>query len=106
MRRRAEIRRVNLKKLYQELFERVDKISKRVQKRGRPRKYKESLICFALALKVVQRLSYRDLEHQLKLLGLFSEVPDFSSLLYRFKRLNERVLAYFIKKVANSIKTV
>ena len=105
-RKRVEIRRVNLKRVYEELFKRVDKISKGGQKRGRPRKYKESLIYFALALKVVQRLSYRDLEHQLKALNLFGEVPDFSSLLYRFKRLNERVLGYFIKKVANSIKTM
>ena len=103
-RKRVEIRRINLKKVYEELFKRVDKIYKG-QKRGRPRKYKESLIYFALALKVVQRLSYRDLEHQLKLLKLFSEVPDFSSLLYRFKRLNERVLGYFIKKIASLIKT-
>jgi len=42
-RKRVEIRQGNLKRLYEELFKRVDKISKRGQKRGRPRKYKESL---------------------------------------------------------------
>ncbi len=103
--KRVEIRRLEIKRVYQELFKKVDKIYKRRKKRGRPRKYQESLIYFALALKVLRRLSYRDLEYQLKELNLFEDIPDFSSLFYRFKQLNEMLLGYFIKKIANMLKS-
>ena len=63
-----------------------------------------SLIYFAFALKVARNLSYRDLEHQLKELNLFDKVPDFFSMFYRFKNLNELIIGYFIKKIASLIK--
>jgi len=107
MRKRIKIKRVDLKELYERLFVKLDKVYEKIKKkkRGRPKKYKESLIYFAFALKVVRNLSYRDLEHQLKELNLFDKVPNFSSMFYRFKHLNEIILGYFIKKMASLIKT-
>ena len=106
MRKRVTVKRVNLKELYKRLFVKLDKIYEKIKnkKRGRPRKYKESLIYFAFALKIARNLSYRDLEHQLKELNLFDKVPDFSSMFYRFKHLNELIIGYFIKKIASLIK--
>ena len=68
MRRRVSVKRVDLKELYERLFITLDKVYEKIKKkkRGRPRKYKESLIYFAFAFKVARNLSYRDLEHQLK----------------------------------------
>ena len=77
MKRRVKVKRVELKRLYKELFVKLDKAHNKIKKRGRPIKYKESLIYFAFALKVARNLSYRDLEYQLKELNLFDEVPNF-----------------------------
>jgi len=108
MRRRVTVKRVNIKELYERLFKKLDVVYKKIKKkkRGRPKKYKESLIYFAFALKVARNLSYRDLEHQLKEINLFDKVPDFSSLFYRFKTLNELIIGYFIKKIASLIKNI
>ena len=109
MRRRVSVKRVDLKRLYKELFVKLDKVYERKikkKKRGRPKKYKESLIYFALALKIARNLSYRDLEHKLKELNLFDKVPNFSSIFYRFKHLNELTIGYFIKKIASLIKNI
>ena len=88
MRKRVTVKRVDLKRLYKELFVKLDKVYEKIKKkkRGRPKKYKESLIYFAFALKTARNLSYRDLEHQLKELNLFDKVSDFSSIFYRFKQ--------------------
>ena len=53
MRKRVTVKRVNLKELYKRLFVKLDKVYEKIKnkKRGRPRKYKESLIYFAFALK-------------------------------------------------------
>ena len=105
MKRRVKVKRVNIKELYERLFVKLDKIYEKIRKkRGRPKKYKESLIYFAFAFKVARNLSYRDLEHQLKELNLFDKIPNFSSIFYRFKNLNEYIIGYFIKKIAYLIK--
>jgi len=101
MRKRVSVKRVDLKELLDVVYERIKK-----KKKGKPKKYKESLIYFAFALKVVRNLSYRDLEHQLKEINLFDKVPDFSSLFYRFKNLNELIIGYFIKKIVSLIKVL
>jgi len=82
MKRKVSVKRVDIKKLYERLFKKLDVVYEKIKKRkrGRPKKYKESLIYFAFALKVVRNLSYRDLEHQLKEINLFDKVPDFSSI--------------------------
>jgi hypothetical protein len=106
---RVNVKRVNLRELYEQLFVKLDKLYENIhkkRKKGRPRKYKESLIYFASAFKVSRNLSYRDLEHQLKELDLFDKIPDFSSMFYRFKQINKLILGYFIKKIANLIKTI
>ena len=107
-RERVKVKRVDLKELYERFFKKLDVVYEKVKKkkRGRPRKYKESLIYFAFVFKVARKLSYRDLEHQLKEIKLFEKIPDFSSLFYRFKHLNELILGYFIKKIANLIKQI
>jgi len=99
MKRRVSVKRVDIKELYKRLFKKLDVVYEKIKKkkRGRPKKYKESLIYFAFALKVVRNLSYRDLEYQLKEINLFDKVPDFSSLFYRFKHLNELIIASLIK---------
>ena len=104
MRKRVSVKRVDLKELLDVVYERIKK--KKKEKKGKPKKYKESLIYFAFALKVVRNLSYRDLEHQLKEINLFDKVPDFSSLFYRFKNLNELIIGYFIKKIVSLIKVL
>jgi hypothetical protein len=105
MRRKVNVKRVDLKRLYKELFIKLDKVYEKIKrKKGRPKKYKESLIYFAFAFKVARNLSYRDLEHQLKEINLFDKIPNFSSIFYRFKHLNELLVGYFIKKIANLIK--
>jgi len=108
MKRRVSVKRVDIKELYEKLFKKLDVVYEKIKKRkrGRPKKYKESLIYFAFAFKVVRNLSYRDLEYQLKETNLFDKVPDFSSLFYRFKHLNELIISYFIKKIAFLIKSI
>jgi len=107
-RERVKVKRVDLKELYERFFKKLDVVYEKIKKRkrGRPRKYKESLIYFAFAFKVARKLSYRDLEHQLKEIKLFEKIPDFSSLFYRFKHLNELIVGYFIKKIAGLIKQI
>ena len=108
MKRRVNIKRMDLKELYERLFVKLDKVYEKLKKkkRGRPKKYKESLIYFALAFKIIRNLSYRDLEYQLKELNLFDKVPNFSSMFYRFNKLNELIIGYFIKKIAGLIKLI
>ena len=45
MRRRVSVKRVDIKELYERLFKKLDVVYEKVKKkkRGRPRKYKESL---------------------------------------------------------------
>ena len=104
MRKKIAVKRVDVKELYNRLFRKLDRVYAKIKKKGRPKKYKESLIYFAFALKVARNLSYRDLEYQLKELNLFDKVPNFSSMFYRFKHLKETILRYFIKKIAGFIK--
>ncbi len=49
-------------------------LMKKIKKRGRLKKYKESLIYFAF--KVARKLSYRDLEQQLKEIKLFEKIKS------------------------------
>jgi len=42
----------------------------------------------------------------LKELNLFDKVPNFSSMSYRFNKLNELIIGYFIKKIAGLIKLI
>ena len=64
--RRVKVKRVGVKELYKRFFKKLDVVYEKIKKRGRLKKYKESLIYFAFAFKVARKVSYRDLEHQLK----------------------------------------
>jgi hypothetical protein len=59
-RARVNVKRVNLRKLYEQIFVKLDKLYENIhkkRKKGRPRKYKESIIYFALAFKISRNLS-------------------------------------------------
>jgi len=70
-------------------------------KRGRPRAYEDHLIVAALLIKILENLSLRDLEERLK--DLFPKVPDFTTLHYRFKKLEQSYLKKLIEKTAEEI---
>ena len=71
------LKRVKIKELYNRLFIKLDRVYAKIKKEGRPKKYKESLIYFAFALKVARNLSYRDSEYQLKELNHLINFPTF-----------------------------
>jgi hypothetical protein len=86
-RAKVNVKRVNLKELYEQLFVRLDKLYENIhrkRKKGRPRKYKESLIYFALAFKVIPKL--------IKIV--------YNSIMGRDK-LNPYVFYPYIKKIFN-----
>ena len=58
-------------------------------KRGRPPVYEDYLVVSALLLKVLKKLSLRELEEHLK--EIFPKVPDFTTLWYRFKKLEKNI---------------
>ena len=102
MKKRISLKRIEDKELIK-AFSEVDKAYKKIR-RGRPRKYNESLIYFALAYKILKKLSFRDLVFEFK--SRFKEFPTLSTLHYRISRVNINLLRYFIKKLANKIKNI
>ena len=75
---RVKLKRLDLKFLYEKNFKKLNKIVSKKRKKGRLKKYKEELILFTFALKVLKvlkNLSYKD-------------IPNFLSL----------QIIYFIKK--------
>ena len=101
-RKSITLKRIEDKEL-SKVFKEVDKVYNKI-KRGRPRKYNESLIYFALAYKILKKLSFRDLVFELK--SKFKAFPTLSTLHYRISRVNINLLRYFIKKLANKIKNI
>ena len=77
-RRNITLKRIEDKELIK-VFKKVDKVYNKI-KRGRPRKYNESLIYFALAYKILKKLSFRDLVFELK--SRFKEFLTLSTLYY------------------------
>ena len=77
----------------------LTKESKR--KRGRPPVYEDYIVVSALLLKVLKKLSLRELERLLK--EIFPKVPNFTTLWYRFKRLENTYLIRMIKETAKKI---
>ena len=70
-------------------------------KRGRPPVYEDYLVVSALLLKVLKKLSLRELEEHLK--EIFPKVPDFTTLWYRFKKLEKTYLIRMIEETAKKI---
>ena len=73
-------------------------------RRGRPPLYQDQIIIAALLLKILKGSSLRELEDDLK--ELFPKVPDFTTLWYRFKKLEKSYLMEMIKESAKEIMKV
>ncbi len=69
--------------------------------RGRPKLYPDYIIVAALLIKTLEKLSLRDLEEKLK--DLLPKVPDFTTIHYRFKKLNQDYLKDMIEQTAKEI---
>lgn len=79
------------------LVKKIGKIKDSKNKRGRPRKYSESLIIALLFLKVIQQLSFRELIYWAR--QILGEVPALSTLHYRFRKISLKV----IRKIEQAI---
>ncbi len=73
-------------------------------KRGRPPLYQDQIIIAALLLKILKGSSLRKLEEDLK--ELFPKVPDFTTLWYRFRKLEKSYLMEMIRRSAKEIMRV
>ncbi len=69
--------------------------------KGRPKVYEDYIIIAALLIKTLERLSLRNLEERLK--DIFPQVPDFTTIYYRFKKLNQDYLKELIEQTAKQI---
>ncbi|RUM58845.1 MAG: hypothetical protein DSY60_00855, partial [Persephonella sp.] len=56
------------------------------KKNGRPVKYRDEIILLALAIKIILNLSFRETEEYLKKYLPPEQVPDHTTLYYRFKK--------------------
>ncbi len=94
---KIDLKRIDITKLMQIL----DKLVKnRENKRGRPPKYRESLIYFSLAVKIIFKLSWRDLEYNLNFILKDEKIPDHTTLFYRANRIDKEFLEKCIKHIA------
>ncbi|MDO3651338.1 transposase, partial [Nocardia mangyaensis] len=78
-------------------------IKDRKRKRGRPPLYRESLIYFALAVKQIFKLSWRDLEYHLNFILKDEKIPDFTTIFYRANKVDKEVLKKSINYIAVEI---
>ena len=86
---KIELKRIDLTKLLHILDQ---LIGNRKNKRGRPPIYKESLIYFALAVKLLFKLSWRDLEYNLSFILKDQKIPDHTTLFYRANQIDRETL--------------
>jgi len=78
-------------------------ITEKEKKRGRPKKYDDKIIIFALILRVLKELSFRELEEELRELKYFNQIPDFSTIHYRMKKIQIENLNELIGRIAKDI---
>ncbi len=76
-------------------------ISPKPSKRGRPPKYQNHLILFAMLIKVLENLSLRDLQQRLK--DFFPNPPDHTTLWYRLRKIENSYLKKLIRQTAKEI---
>jgi len=82
----------------------IDKLKiKSSKKNGRPVKYKDETILLALAVKIILNLSFRETEEFLKIYLPSEQVPDHTTLYYRFKKLPIEKIEKIIKQTAEQI---
>jgi hypothetical protein len=71
----------------------------KIQKAGRPKTYSDSLILFALTLKFMLSIPYRQLEGLItslfKSLGAKVKIPNFRTIHYRFSKLESKIKEVF-----------
>ena len=75
--------------------------NRRTKAKGRPYKYPDHIILFALMLKILRGLSLRDLEEALK--DYFPKCPDHTTFHYRFRKLQNLYLQNLIEDTAKEI---
>ncbi len=77
---------------------------KQTFKKRRPPTYPNHIIIFTLLLKILENLSPRDLEQKLK--DLFPNAPDYTTLWYRFRKIENSCLKELIYTTAREIMKV
>ncbi len=98
--RNIELKRIDLTKLLHILDQLIEN---RKNRRGRPPIYKESLIYFALAVKLLFKLSWRDLEYNLNFLLKDQKIPDYTTLFYRANQIDEETIQKYIRYISVQI---
>ena len=98
--RNIELKRIDLTKLIHILDQLMEN---RKNRRGRPPIYKESLIYFALAVKLLFKLSWRDLEYNLNFLLKDQKIPDYTTLFYRANQIDEETIQKCIRYISVQI---
>ncbi|MCS6876356.1 MAG: hypothetical protein N3C57_02155 [Aquificaceae bacterium] len=76
------------------------------KKRGRHPKFKEELVILSIILKNYLNLSFRELE--LNLLQIFprEQTPDFSSLFYRMKTIDQKKLKCITTEIEKEMTNI
>ncbi|MCX7734849.1 MAG: hypothetical protein N2254_08860 [bacterium] len=93
-----------LLKLIKKLVEQFYSQNPQPKRPGRPPAYPTEIIILAAILKIHKDVSYRTLELILK--DKLGHSPDFSTIFYRFKKLNPELLSFVLSKTAEICEKV
>ncbi|MCS6875720.1 MAG: hypothetical protein NZM36_02520 [Aquificaceae bacterium] len=93
-----------LSKLIKKLIEQFYSQNPPPKRPGRPPVYPTEIIILAAILKIHKNVSYRTLELILK--DRLGHSPDFSTIFYRFKKLNPELLSFVLSKTAEICEKV
>ncbi len=99
---RFKIDIINAKRII-EIVKNQIQIKIKKKKRGRPAKYEDKTILLALTLKVLFDLSFRKTQQLLKIYLQHEEIPDHTTLHYRFKKFPLEKIEELIKQTAIEI---
>jgi len=86
-----------------DLLRKKVKIQTKKKKDGRPEKYSDETILLALAIKIMLNLSFRETEEYLKKYLPKDQIPDHTTLYYRFKNFPIEKIENLIKQTAEQI---
>jgi Transposase DDE domain. len=85
--------------IYEDIFLSENTLPSKIQKAGRPKTYSDSLILFALTLKFMLSIPYRQLEGLItslfKSLDAKVKIPNFRTIHYRFSKLESKIKEVF-----------
>lgn len=76
------------------------------KKRGRPPKFPEELVILSIILKNYFNLSFRDIELNLLHILPREQTPDFSSLFYRMKAIDQRKLKCITEEIEKEMPKI